>query len=386
MKRIAPFFKPILCAATLAVTITAQADIRTTEQVSTAPATVRLAIQPAPGAPRNSEGDIIRLPDDSLALVYTKFTGGSHDASSASLAIRTSQDEGVTWSADRILLENEGSANVMSVSLLAGQDDSTFLFYLRKDGHMTSCALFMRRFYDNLQTLSDPIQVTTTPGYHVVNNARVIRLKSGRILVPAALHNDNPADKSHYQPAAAMVVYRSDDDGRTWQKDAMPIPTRAQRKLVLQEPGLVELPDGSLLMYIRTAHGSQFQSRSTDQGLTWTAPVPMPLESPLSPATIKLVPDTRTLMAVWNDHSGRWLRTGEDRTPFCIAFSHDGGHTWSPSELLIGDLGGWYCYTSITFTDTKALLTHSAGRGRAGGLNQLNITELPLPWLRSHAR
>ncbi|MHC4529604.1 MAG: hypothetical protein ACYS29_17165, partial [Planctomycetota bacterium] len=49
-----------------------------------------LIIEPTEAQTRNSEGDIVRLKDGRLCLVYTRFTGGRRDHSTADLAMRTS--------------------------------------------------------------------------------------------------------------------------------------------------------------------------------------------------------------------------------------------------------------------------------------------------------
>ena len=76
-----------------------------------------MVIEPAPGNPRNSEGDIIELKDGRLVLAYSRFTGGGHDDSTAHISKRVSADGGKTWTADEVLVPNEGTQNVMSVTL-----------------------------------------------------------------------------------------------------------------------------------------------------------------------------------------------------------------------------------------------------------------------------
>ncbi len=44
--------------------------------------------------------------------------------------------------------------------------------------------------------------------------------------------------------------------------------------------------------------------RSADRGKTWTAPEPTSLKSPCSPASIKRLPGSSDLLAIYNDHSG----------------------------------------------------------------------------------
>lgn len=343
-----------------------------------------LVIEPTPEQPRNSEGDLIELPDGRLALVYTRFTGGDRDHSEAELALRTSADGGRTWSADRVIVPNEGGRNVMSVSLLRGASREILLFYLRKDSQGVTCSLFVRRSADGLQTLSDPVRVTTLDGYHVVNNARVVRLSSGRIIVPAALHTgyeEGATTPSRYSRAAVPLVYFSDDDGRTWRRDRTPLTPRPESGPHFQEPGVVELRDGRLWMYMRTNKGAQYGCWSSDGGESWTEPEPTALASPLSPATIQRVPWSGHLMAVWNDHSGRHPYVKGKRTPLAVALSRDDGRTWEPSRLIENAPDGWYCYTSILFQQGRAVLSYCAGDSRVGGLNRLKVTALPREWI-----
>jgi len=387
MRLIPTSFTAVILVLSIAVG-TGSATAGTSEELkSTAPLQQLLMIEPGTSVTRASEGDIAELSDGRLALVYSKFSGHNQDHAPAHLAMRTSVDKGKTWSEDRELVANEGGRNVMSVSLINGKlSNELLLFYLRKDSEKTSCTMLVRRSTDNLETLSEPVVVTLLPGYHVVNNARVIRLKSGRLLVPAALHTDMESVNTTapmFAYSAALTAYYSDDDGHTWHRDNSRITPIAERSIVFHEPGLVELSDGRIMMYIRTDQGSQYVQYSSDEGINWTKPEPMPLASPISPATIERIPRTGTLAAVWNDHSGRWPYKPKLRTPLCIAFSHDEGKTWGPSELLEGDPNGWYCYTSMTFVDDSLLLSYCAGQGQKHGLDRLKVAKLPLSWLSS---
>ena len=71
-----------------------------------------LVLAPRAGRARNSEADIVQLNDGRLCLIYTRFSDGGGDGSAADLALRTSSDNGKTWSDDRIIVPNEGR-NVM---------------------------------------------------------------------------------------------------------------------------------------------------------------------------------------------------------------------------------------------------------------------------------
>jgi hypothetical protein len=349
--------------------------------MSAAPQTL-LVIEPTAEAPRNSEGDILPLADGRLALVYSRFTGGGADDATAHISLRTSADGGATWSDDEVLVSPEGELNVMSPALRRLPDGELLVFYMIKDS-WGSCRLVVRRSADELASLGEPVVCTPAPGYHVVNNDRPLRLSSGRLLVPAALHACPDGTKQTWSRRAVSLAYRSDDAGRTWRgsRDTVAIPAAEEPDVGLQEPGVVELADGRVLMYMRTDLGCQYQAVSEDGGETWSPPAPGPLASPRSPATLRRLPWSGALLAVWNDHSGRHPFPAGKRTPLCAAVSTDEAASWGPSRVLEDDPEGWYCYTSITVVDEAALLTYCAGDSTVGGLNRLKVTRLPRAWL-----
>jgi hypothetical protein len=61
------------------------------------------------------------------------------------------------------------------------------------------------------------------------------------------------------------MCYLSDDQGRSWRRSKSTLIGRAAdgRRITLQEPGVVELAGGRLLMYARTDAGSQFVCHSS---------------------------------------------------------------------------------------------------------------------------
>lgn len=339
-----------------------------------------LVIEPSEEFPRNSEGDIVELGDGRLCLVYTRFTGGGADNAAADIAMRTSGDGGKTWSDDRILVKNEGKENTMSVSILRLQSGELLLFYLVKNS-WNDLNAYVRRSSDEFETLSDPVRATTADGYNVVNNDRFVQLSSGRLIVPAAFHPCPEGKRESWSHRGIMKVSYSDDGGKTWKGDATDVSVVPDPSVTLQEPGVVELEDGRLMMYIRTDGGSQFESFSSDGGIHWTKPVPGKLASPLSPATIERIPWTGDLLAVWNDHSGWHKFPKGKRTPLCVAISKDEGKTWSESRVIEGDPDGWYCYTAVTFVGDRVLLAYCAGDKDVGGLNRLKVTALSKDWL-----
>ncbi len=333
---------------------------------------ITLRLEPKEGNPRNSEGDFIQLNDGRILFIYTHFTGGTGDHASAYLAGRYSDDKGKTWTKEDILiLPNEGGMNIMSVSLLRLDNGKIALFYLRKNSE-TDCIPFMRISSDEAKSWSEPIRCIDTEGYHVVNNDRFIQLPGGRILFPTSLH------AAPTWANGKIICYYSDDSGTTW--------NRSQQianfdNTVLQEPGIVELENGKMMLFCRTDSGVQYFSFSEDQGETWSPIKPGNIKSPLSPASIERIPDTGDLLLLWN-HNYEKGRDGGKRTPFNLAISKDEGKTWEKIKTVESDPAGWYCYTAIEFVGNHVLLGHCAGDTRTNnGLSTTQVTRLSLDWI-----
>ena len=340
-----------------------------------------LIIEPTNEHPRNSEGDLIALADGRLCLVYTRFSGGTSDHASADLAMRTSSDGGRTWSDDSVVVEHEGGQNVMSVSLLRLADGRIALFYLDKQS-LADCRPVMCVSTDECATFGPPVEcITDEVGYYVLNNDRAVQLDTGRIVLPVALHNRPGQEEPDW--AGQVMCYLSDDTGKSWRRSKSVLTGRAAdgRRVMVQEPGIVALADGRLMMFCRTDAGSQFVSYSTDDGDTWSDLKASNLKSPRSPATIERIPGSGELVCVWNDHSGVHPFPNEKRTPHCVAVSRDEGKTWSRSRVIEPDPDGWYCYTAMDFVDSRMLLAYCAGAGTVGGLNRLKVVSFSKDWL-----
>ena len=341
-----------------------------------------LIIEPGEGNPRNSEGDIIELNDGRLCLIYTRFTGGTGDHAAADLAMRISGDEGKSWSEDVIIMQHPGGLNVMSVSLLRLANGQIALFYLRKTSK-EDCRPLVCISTDEAATWSkSAVCITDEVGYYVLNNDRAVQLKSGRIVLPVAWHQGpgQPRDT-----AGIIMCYLSDDNGTTFRrsKDSFKGYAPDGRRITVQEPGVVELKDGRLMMFMRTNAGSQYISYSLDGGETWSKARPSELISPLSPASIERIGWSDDLLCVWNDHSGIHQYPKGRRTPLSLAVSKDQGKTWSKSGIIEENPDGWYCYTAITFVKNRTLLSYCAGDKKIGGLNRLKIIALSQDYLTS---
>ena len=340
---------------------------------------VVLKLQPGQNNPRNSEGDFITLKDGRILFVYSHYTGNSDsDHGTAYLAGRYSSDNGKTWmNDDHLIVQQEGTMNVMSVSLLRLQNGKIALFYLKKNS-TSDCIPLLRMSSDEAKTWSEPIPcITDRKGYFVLNNDRVIQLKNGRITMAVSLHQTPEEGKWHNN--GRLFSYYSDDNGQSWKPGTE---VANPNNVTLQEPGLVELKNGDIMMIIRSSGGVQHKSYSKDQGHTWSTVEPTDIKSPVSPATIERIPSTGDLLMVWNNNGGDNPAIKGKRTPLTIAVSKDDGQTWEHVKNLEDNPDGWYCYIAMDFVGKHVLLGYCAGsQSQKSHLNTTDITRLHLNWI-----
>lgn len=371
---------------------------------------VTLQLDPASDNGRNSEGAFVTLRDGRIAFAWTRYTTqDARDHGRASIACLFSSDGGKTWGDERILVEPAtGETNVMSVSLLRLQDGRILFAYLRKvkdETGLFDCRPVVRFSEDELETFTDPTLATPIPGYHVLNNDRVIQLENGRIILPIALHRYRlPFVKlekvtPRILTRSAQILYLfSDDGGQTWLESANSLVANFPDGQGFQEPGIIELNDGKLWSWMRTkwhenesSEPRQWETFSVDNGLSWSSAQKSTFVSPESPLSMKRVPSNGDLLAIWNDHYGQYHLpepepVSRGRTPLVSAISDDEGKTWKHHSLIESAPDHGFCYTAIHFTEDAVLLGYCAGdkttmntTGKDSGiLNRLRIRSIPL--------
>ena len=353
----------------------------------TEPSRVVLQLSHSEGNPRNSEGAFARLADGRIMFAYTRYRGGNwHDHDPADIAARYSCDGGDTWSGeDRLLLPNEGRCNIMSVSLLRPQDGRLLMFYLVKNSAL-DCRLHVRASPDEGESWGEPVCCIRAPGYFVVNNDRVVQLQSGRLVAPAACHRPKSTTKETegmaVDPRGIAIFFLSDDGGSTWYEsdDRSALPTQSESGL--QEPGVVQLRDGSILAWARTDTGRQWMMRSADGARTWSRPRESRFASPLSPMSMKRIPSTGHLLAVWNDagHPAPAAASSWGRTPLSAAVSVDEGVHWNRTRHIEVDPDHGYCYTAMHFVGDAVLLAYCCGGGESAVLQDLRLRKIAIDW------
>jgi len=367
-------FRCTVCALLFAVAGCDDFRVRPPARAISTTEIVETILAPATAThPRQSEGDVVVLKNGTLLAAWSDFTGGRADEATGQISAATSRDGGRTWCAPFILQENIGKQNVMSVSFLRAQSGEILFFFLVKNS-AADLKVFLRRSHDEGKTWSALVVVTPESGYFIMNNARTVQLKSGRILCPISFCEDIGKRNSHLQ----NIVYFSDDDGRSW-KRSQGIVDVAKRGAM--EPGLVELKNGNVLQIIRTQLGQIWFSISADGGNSWSPAAPFGIVAPESPSTITRLPDRGELLLIYNPSIAQGISGMNSRTPLACALSRDEGKTWSQPKLIEANADFTYAYTSVTFQKNRAVLTYYLARKGDDQLS-LKFKSIPLDWFR----
>lgn len=361
---------------------------------------VVLQLDPSARNSRNSEGSFITLKSGRIILAYTRYETDPRDEGPADIVARHSDDGGKTWSQrDRVVIPNFAKANVMSVSFLRLQSGRIAMYFAAKDS-LHQCIPHQCFSDDEGKTFTKPQPVFHVPGYFVLNNDRVIQLSSGRLVMPLALHYMRGCKPGtgmrnmgmKFGQSGLICFYHSDDEGATWEEAGNRLHLGLPNDAGLQEPGVVELNDGTVWAWMRYwddsrgmgLGGRQWQSFSRDKSQSWSVAEASQFVSPCSPMSIKRIPATGDLLAIWNDHSGRFpvgniSQAFSVRTPLVTAVSSDEGKTWNHHRAIEKSRQHGFCYTAIHFADDAVLLAYCAGGKDTGGnLRRLRVRRMKI--------
>ena len=251
---------------------------------------------------------------------------------------------------------------------------------------------------------------------------------SGRLLAPAfrwispltggEAEDWNPRNGVPSPTFSYSFVYISDDEGKTWKRSLSELFISVNRAAwALEEPIVVELRDGRLLMHLRCSMGRMYKSYSWDDGFSWTRPAPVHTAAANAPTFIRRIPSTGELLMVWSQASRQEIVTSRCRIRLSCAISRDEGETWENFKNLeaLDDVnivtpppacdtvaclphevyGGLQpqpaeryrrapgvlriCYPTIAFAGDEAAIAYGLGQGTANGLGA-RLRMIPLEW------
>jgi len=317
---------------------------------------------------RSMPGDIVELEGGRLLLAYTHM----HPVD-GSIAARYSSDKGRTWGDEFILVPAPlppGKQRYAHPSFLRLANGHILLSYIYISGAKPRFGHnYYRRSTDEGKIWSDQIVMVPQPGYNLIHNDKLVQLASGRVIGPVAAERARPGDD--HRGYVSYTVY-SDDNGYSWHRSKNEV---NMLPIEAQEPHVVELKDGRLMMLMRSYSNYVGRAYSTDQGGTWSKgeqvrALHLPPHS-TSALNVKRIPSTGDLLLVRcaGGPAGpqRW------RTPFVSVISRNEGKTWAHERVMMGDPEDDYGYPSLTFVDDLAIISYHQRDG-------LHVLRIGIDW------
>lgn len=144
-----------------------------------------------------------------------------------------------------------------------------------------------------------------------------------------------------------LYILRSADKGKTWTLLPAKRPDGwfAKGWDRMDEGRPIPLGGGKVLFMMRTPEGHLWSARSEDDGLTWSEPKPTPLIHPDAPPMLFHLADGKTLAAFHHNRYSMKKYEGlnvspqvmRDRSEIWVAFSKDGGATWSGPRFVFAN-------------------------------------------------
>jgi len=345
-------------------------------------------LPPSANNPRNSEGAFIRAKNGEILFAYSRYTGDSnHDHAACDIAMIRSSDEGESWSEPEIIATSEffGTKNIMSVSALEQNNGDIGFYFLIKENDFTT-TIGRAISADGRVFRTERCKADFAPNYYVINNDRFVRLKTGRIIAPAAYvtskENRISTESRERFPYRTTLLY-SDDDGESFKAVGWNYTIRNTNSndRGLQEPGIIEKSDGSFYLWMRTGVGCQYESESSGDINCFSVPVGGRFTSPASPMQMKSLGGAT--YAVYNpvpNYDGRTNCKGTwGRTPFVIRKSID-GESFGALNIIENDESRGFCYPALFETnDGYILIGYCRGGAEDGNtLCRLGISKIEI--------
>lgn len=332
------------------------------------------AYLPAPTV-QSHAANLLTLPDGRLGCVW--FGGTQEGVPDISIWFSTLEPGSSHWSEPE-QLSNDTARSEQNPILFTTSDGSLWLLYTAQKAGNQDTAEVRRRISTDSGRTWGAVEVlfaaNETGGVFV--RQLPVALPSGRLIIPIFRCITTPGEKwvGNSDDSAVMI---SDDAGITWTEIVLP------GSLGCVHMNIQHVSDGSLLALFRSRWAdSIYESRSTDDGTTWSQPVPTELPNNNSSIQFTALADGR-LALVYNhsraeasterrlslydeidddglaeeqgqlaepnaasvvDDGSRKAFWGTPRSPMTLAISEDSGRTWPIRRNL--DVGDGYCLSN----------------------------------------
>ncbi|GAB5080783.1 sialidase family protein [Arthrobacter sp. AD-310] len=332
------------------------------------------AYLPAPTV-QSHAANLLTLPDGRLGCVW--FGGTQEGVPDISIWFSALEPGSSQWSSPE-QLSDDSTRSEQNPILFTNIDGTLWLLYTaQKAGNQDTAEVRRRISTDSGRTWGDVetlFPANETGGVFV--RQLPVALPSGRLIIPIFRCITTPGEKwvGNSDDSAVMI---SDDGGATWTEHVLP------GSLGCVHMNIQPVADGSLLALFRSRWAdSIYESRSTDDGSTWSEPVPTGLPNNNSSIQFVALADGRLALVYNHSRAGEGTERrlslydeidddglaeeqgvaepdasafseddgvkrafwGTPRSPMTLAISEDSGRTWPIRRNL--DVGDGYCLSN----------------------------------------
>ncbi|KQQ82755.1 exo-alpha-sialidase [Arthrobacter sp. Leaf137] len=333
------------------------------------------AYLPAPTV-QSHAANLLTLPDGRLGCVW--FGGTQEGVPDISIWFSALEPGSSQWSAPE-QLSDDSTRSEQNPILFVAPDGALWLLYTaQKAGNQDTAEVRRRISLDSGRTWGpvETLFAANETGGVFVRQLPVV-LPSGRLIIPIFRCITTPGEKwvGNSDDSAVMI---SDDAGATWTETVLP------GSLGCVHMNIQPVADGSLLALFRSRWAdSIYESRSTDDGSTWSEPVPTELPNNNSSIQFTALADGRLALvynharsgegterrlslydeidddglaeeqgqvaepdaSAFSEHDGvKRAFWGTPRSPMTLAISEDSGRSWPIRRNL--DVGDGYCLSN----------------------------------------
>lgn len=313
------------------------------------------------------------------ALVFCEGRRDSRsDDGNNDVLLRRSADVGKTWEKVQLVYEEGGESDttIGNTCPVLDRDTETIWLFMNRDND----AVLVSKSSDDGRTWSKPLDVTSQTkkpawGWYATGPGIGIQLTKGkhkgRLVIPC----DHRESKNRSGPSLSHMIY-SDDHGRTWKLGESVGPHT-------NECQVAELADGRLIVNCRNHWGRSGKrpdlagrrviAFSSDGGHTWSEPqFDDTLIEPQCQASLVSVPGKPNALLFSNPAS----RSGREQ--MTVRLSLNGGSTWKHSRLLYEKSAAYSCLGILT--DGRAAIVFERDN-----YSRLTFTTFPLKWVAARS-
>lgn len=279
-------------------------------------------------------------------LVLFPYDRGRWYQGKEMLAMRSS-DKGKTWSEPAVVFDSSQSHHGF-VPLIPRGSKRIYAFGTQpisgmvgdgKKGLQENCPIGFRYSDDDGHTWSDVtlIRPENDPEFTGMSCVRMCETDAGTWLIGS--HDGIWRRKGSPAPVTTrQYILRGEDKGKTWQllPGKRPGGWCIEKYDRMDEGTVLSLGGAKAVVFIRTAEGRIWESRSDDDGKTWTDPKPTELVHPDAPPMVFHLGDAKTLIAfIHNRYDPRRPHFDKAaRNEVWCSLSKDEGRTWSEPRFV----------------------------------------------------